>query len=102
MSSGLKWRAIQIALMGFFVALLHGQAQAPSADALRVGFKEPPIAAKLRCYWWWLNGNTTEETIARGLPEMSRKRFVGLRLMDANGSNSLVSGLIGPVPIKTG
>jgi hypothetical protein len=58
-----------------------------SPDAsLRSGFAHPPQPAKLRCYWWWLNGNTTEETITHDLTEMSRKGFGGVLLVDANGS----------------
>lgn len=56
-------------------------------DTLREGFNQPPQAAKLRAYWWWLNGNTTEETITRDLTEMSQKGFGGVLLVDANGSN---------------
>jgi hypothetical protein len=54
---------------------------------LRKGFEQPPASAKLRCYWWWLNGNTTEETITHDLTEMSRKGFGGVLLVDGNGSN---------------
>ncbi|MCU1321093.1 MAG: glycoside hydrolase family 2 sugar binding protein [Acidobacteriaceae bacterium] len=54
---------------------------------LRQGFASPPAQAKLRCYWWWLNGNTTKETITYELTEMSRKGFGGVLLVDANGSN---------------
>jgi hypothetical protein len=28
-------------------------------DALADGFVNPPQEARLRCYWWWLNGNTS-------------------------------------------
>jgi hypothetical protein len=61
--------------------------QVPAGEALRQGFANPPEAAKLRAYWWWLNGNTTEETITRDLTEMSRKGFGGVLLVDANGAN---------------
>jgi alpha-L-rhamnosidase len=53
---------------------------------LRKDFANPPAQAKLRCYWWWLNGNTTEETITHDLTEMSRKGFGGVLLVDADGS----------------
>lgn len=63
-------------------------AQTSSTEAnLRQGFQSPPPQAKLRCYWWWLNGNTTEDTITYELTEMSRKGFGGVLLVDANGSN---------------
>jgi hypothetical protein len=58
-----------------------------SYEALRAGFQSPPQQARLWCYWWWLNGNTTKETITRDLTEMSRKGFAGVLLVDANGSD---------------
>lgn len=66
---------------------LPAQVPATPDTALRHGFVNPPPEAKLRCYWWWLNGNTTEETITRDLTEMSHKGFGGVLLVDANGSN---------------
>ncbi len=41
----------------------------------------------MHCYWWWLNGNTTEATITRDLEEMKAKGYGGVLLVDANGSN---------------
>ena len=75
-------------------------AQAPdlSDAALRAGFAAPPTAAKLRCYWWWLNGNTTEETITHELTEMSRKGYGGVLLVDANGSNQNGNENVPPGP----
>ena len=58
-----------------------------SYEALRQGFQSPPESARSWCYWWWLNGNTTKETITRDLTEMSRKGFGGVLLVDANGSD---------------
>jgi len=63
------------------------QVRDTSYASLKEGFASPPEQAKLRCYWWWLNGNTTEETITRDLTEMSRKGFGGVLLVDANGSD---------------
>ncbi|MDP9051961.1 MAG: glycoside hydrolase [Acidobacteriota bacterium] len=80
-----------ILLLGMLAegAAIACAAQAPSTSnaALRQGFASPPPQARLRCYWWWLNGNTTEETITRDLTEMSRKGFGGVLLVDANGSS---------------
>lgn len=63
------------------------QSSAKPDAQLRKEFADPPATAKLRCYWWWLNGNTTEETITRDLTEMSGKGFGGVLLVDGNGSN---------------
>jgi hypothetical protein len=57
------------------------------AEQLRAGFEEPPPSARLRCYWWWLNGNTDKPTITHDLEEMKAKGFGGALLIDANGSN---------------
>ena len=46
-----------------------------------------PPEARLRCYWWWLNGNTTEAAITRDLEEMKAKGYGGALLVDANGSD---------------
>ncbi|MBW4026717.1 MAG: glycoside hydrolase [Acidobacteria bacterium] len=59
----------------------------PRASNLQAGFERPPAAAKLRCYWWWLNGNTTAATITRDLTAMKSKGYGGAILVDANGAN---------------
>jgi hypothetical protein len=74
------------AVAGVIACALHLQAQKPQVDAMRAGFKDPPVAAKLRCYWWWLNGNTTDETITRDLEGMKSHGYAGAILVDADGS----------------
>ena len=59
----------------------------PSIAELRDGFLNPPASARLRCYWWWLNGNTDKATITHDLEEMKAKGFGGALLVDANGSD---------------
>ncbi len=88
-----------VALLAWLIAVA-GQAQSSriSYDALRQGFANPPAAAKLRCYWWWLNGNTTEETITNDLTEMSRKGFGGVLLIDADGSSQNGNAEVSPGP----
>src|ERR1017187_5173673 len=72
---------------------------APSHDALREGFTNPPPEARLRCYWWWLNGNTTEAAITRDLEAMKSNGYGGALLVDADGSSQLGNrpGPAGPV-----
>ena len=60
---------------------------APGGDALREGFTNPPPEARLRCYWWWLNGNTTKAAITRDLEQMKAKDYGGALLVDADGSS---------------
>ena len=50
------------------------------------GFVEPPPEAKLRAYWWWLNGNVTRQAITRDLEQMAAQGFGGALICDADGS----------------
>jgi hypothetical protein len=83
---GWKKRVLQMALASLCAAASYGQAHMKQPDALSAGFKQPPAAAKLRCYWWWLNGNTTAEAITRDLEAMKAHGFAGAILVDADGS----------------
>lgn len=56
-------------------------------DPLVEGWTNPPIDARLRAYWWWLNGNVTAEAITRDLKEMKDKGFGGAVITDADGSS---------------
>ncbi len=71
----------------------------PAQNAsLHAGFEAPPQSARLRCYWWWLNGNTTEAAITRDLTEMKAKGYGGAILVDANGSNQGGNRDVAPGP----
>ncbi|HEY1647289.1 MAG TPA: glycosyl hydrolase [Terracidiphilus sp.] len=56
-------------------------------DALVQAFAAPPLSARLRCYWWWLNGHVTVESIDHDLNEMKDKGYGGVLLVDANGAD---------------
>ena len=49
-------------------------------------FLNPPPEARVRAYWWWLNGNVTKEAITRDLEEMAAKGFGGALICDAGGA----------------
>jgi hypothetical protein len=93
-----KRRIGQLAFSSLLVGALYGQAHPAQTDQLRQGFAHPPAVAKLRCYWWWLNGNTNEATITRDLTEMSRKGFGGVLLVDADGSGQQDNDKVPPGP----
>jgi len=57
------------------------------ADQLESVWNNPPQDAKLRAYWWWINGNVTKEAITRDLTEMKAKGFGGALICDADGSS---------------
>lgn len=81
---------IAFCLRGFLQSVgqeLPTSAPAASLGELRAGFLNPPPTARLRCYWWWLNGNTDAPTITHDLEEMKAKGFGGALLVDANGAD---------------
>jgi hypothetical protein len=70
----------------------------PTLAELSAGFTTPPLNARMRCYWWWLNGNTDKTTITHDLEEMKAKGFGGALLVDANGSNQNGNRNVPPGP----
>lgn len=88
-------RRLSWSLVFVFSPLLWAQNHRKSASPrsavtlaqLQAGFANPPQAAKLRCYWWWLNGHTDKATITHDLEQIKAKGFGGVLLVDANGSN---------------
>jgi hypothetical protein len=51
------------------------------------GWTNPPNSARLRAYWWWLNGNVTRESITHDLEQMKAKGFGGAVIIDAGGAD---------------
>ena len=69
-----------------------------TADPLVRDFVTPPLSARLRCYWWWLNGHVTNESIDHDLTEMKAKGYGGVLLVDANGANAEGNDPVPPGP----
>lgn len=61
-------------------------ASSAAAESLEQDWANPPTTARLRAYWWWLNGNATKEAITHDLEEMKAKGFGGAIITDADGS----------------
>lgn len=74
-------------LLAIFFASSNARSQSSASDPLIQGFQSPPDSAKLWAYWWWLNGNITEEAITRDLEGMKAKGFGGAIIFDADGSS---------------
>jgi len=66
----------------WLVVLLSGKAAGWEDQA----FVNPPPEARVRAYWWWLNGNVTKEAVTRDLEEMAAKGFGGALICDAGGA----------------
>ena len=60
---------------------LNDMAAPPSLDQQ---FKDPPQSARPRVWWHWMNGNITEDGIAKDLAWMKRVGIGGLQNFDAN------------------
>lgn len=67
-------------------AVLNTNAQT-SFSEIENGFLHLPNESKLRCYWWWLNGVATKESITRDLEQMKAKGYGGASIVDAGNSN---------------
>ncbi len=75
-----------VVVLAAFVNASPVRAAAPASDSLVEGFANPPRQARLRAYWWWLNGNVTKAAITRDLEEMAAKGFGGALICDAGGA----------------
>jgi hypothetical protein len=64
-----------------------GQITSPADSALEAGWRNPPPEARLKAYWWWLNGNVTKASITHDLEQMKAKGFGGAVLIDAGGAD---------------
>lgn len=59
-------------------------AQVPATDPLASEFRAPPASARPRVWWHWMNGNVTQDGIAKDLDWMKRVGIGGLQMFDAN------------------
>jgi len=78
-----------IALAGCSVTtgeqVVQSASDTPAAqDAMMAGFVDPPQSARPRTWWHWMNGNVTQEGIARDLDWMSRIGLGGFQNFDAS------------------
>ncbi|MFN3453134.1 MAG: glycosyl hydrolase, partial [Sphingorhabdus sp.] len=58
--------------------------QASSADPVEAQFRDPPQSARPRVWWHWMNGNITEDGIAKDMEWMQRIGIGGLQNFDVN------------------
>jgi hypothetical protein len=77
---------LRIILLCAALLLGPGQLGLRAESALETGWQNPPAEARLRAYWWWLNGNVTPASITHDLEEMKAKGFGGAVLIDAGGA----------------
>jgi hypothetical protein len=63
---------------------LVAQSESLNNDQLAEAFINPPQSARPRVWWHWMNGNVTQEGIAKDLEWMSSVGIGGLQNFDAN------------------
>src|ERR1700722_10085872 len=78
---------VLVCSLALHAAAAQQAAPTPSLAELRAGFAAPPEPARLRCYWWWLNGNTDKRTITNDREEMKARGFGGALLVAAGGAS---------------
>src|SRR5271167_1051563 len=67
------------------------QGTAVTSDELERGFENPPLSARPRVWWHWVDGNVTLHGIEQDLAWMSRVGLGGVQMFDASlGGHSLV------------
>jgi hypothetical protein len=76
-----------LAIAATLYGAIYSHAQSLPDAALRDGFKQPTALDRLCCYWQWLKGNTTEQSITRDLEGMKSHGYGGAILVDADGSD---------------
>jgi hypothetical protein len=74
-------RFLAVALLGSTALAFTAPVQ---ADELSDGFLDPPTSARPRVWWHWMNGNISEDGIAKDLEWMQRIGIGGLQNFDAN------------------
>jgi len=72
--------ALVLALAGAGLAPASGQSEGEFLTA----FKNPPASARPRVWWHWMNGNITEDGIAKDIEWMKRVGIGGLQNFDAS------------------
>jgi len=83
----------------FVAVLLTGcvLGRAHAGDCLDEAWTNPPLQARLRGYWWWLNGHVTRDAITKDLEWMKAIGMGGGLVFDAGGATQG-----GHAPVPTG
>ncbi|RYG02598.1 MAG: hypothetical protein EOO02_10235, partial [Chitinophagaceae bacterium] len=82
--------------------------KAISLDELATGFKEPPIPARAKVYWWWLNGNTDTVRMKEELVAIKNAGLGGVDIFEigvppASDPNHIITAgpaFMGPESLK--
>ena len=95
-------RALNVTLLMLMAALLPAPVTAEGLVAAGEGldiaaFQEPPLRARPRAYWDWINGAVTLDQLTRDLEEMKDKGMGGGQMWDT-GAHRNPNGFVPPGP----
>jgi alpha-L-rhamnosidase len=93
---------ILIRLVKAFCCLALFITVAPAVQSQQLSealFREPASHYGIRCWWWWLNGNVTKQSITRDLEAMKDKGFSGACIFDAGGQDQRGNGSVPEGPL---
>ncbi len=95
-------RVLNVALLMLMAALLSVPVPAEDATADGEGlditaFQDPPLRARPRAYWDWINGAVTLDQLTRDLEEMKDKGMGGGQMWDT-GAHRNPNGFVPPGP----
>jgi len=79
--------------------LIQGALTAKSQQLSENSFQQPLSIYGIRCWWWWLNGNVTKQSITRDLEAMKEKGFSGASIVDAGGQDQRGNGNVPEGPL---
>ena len=76
-------RAALVAAMALMTLGSPDPGARAASDPLLASFQDPPSSARPRVWWHWMNGNITEDGIAKDMAWMKRVGIAGLQNFDA-------------------
>ena len=79
----MKRSIVRIKILGLISCLIALHGTAAANDDLAAAFDAPPLAARTRCFWWWLNGNVDKAAITKDLEWMKSIGMGGGLIFDA-------------------
>ena len=91
-------KPVSLTLIVCLVSALVPAQHVPAGDSLdATAFQKPPLSAKPRAYWDWINGAVSLEQLTRDLEEMKDKGMGGGQMWDS-GAHRNPGGFVPPGP----
>ncbi len=78
-------RPFVVLLLILIAVAMPALSRGDAPSVLEAGFGKPPLRAKVRAYWWWLDSNVTKVSITRDLEWMESIGMGGGLVFDAGG-----------------